>query len=81
MNRAKLVKLGEEILTNIDIDLEGELRKNLEKELCLKLSSKFAAARRHLVFFEEDNESHKEDYVSVKPILDDCIDKLLGNTK
>ena len=27
------------------------------------------------------NLMHKKDYESVKPILDDCIDKYLGKTK
>ena len=77
MNKAKLVKLAEEILTNIDLDLEVELRKNLEEELCLQLGDKFIHARRHLVF-PNQSEVHKKDYESVKPILDDCIDKLLN---
>ena len=80
MNKAKLVKLADEVLTNIDIDLEAELRKNLEKELCTQLGNKFIHARRHLVF-PNQSEVHKKDYESVKPMLDDCIDKLLRETR
>ena len=34
MNKKKLVNLAEEVLTDIDANLEEELRKELEKELC-----------------------------------------------
>ena len=78
MNKAKLVKLAEEVLTNIDTDFEAEYRENLEKELCSQLSDMFIYARRHLVFGNENEDSHKKYYKSVKPILDDCIDKLLN---
>tara|TARA_R100001224_G_scaffold87937_1_gene56958 strand:- start:884 stop:1126 length:243 start_codon:yes stop_codon:yes gene_type:complete len=80
MNKTKLVKLADKVLTDIDIDLEVELRKNLEEKLCTQLGNKFIHARRHLVF-PNASEVHKKDYESVKPILDDCIDKLLGETK
>jgi hypothetical protein len=80
MNKAKLVELADEVLTNIDIDLEGEFRKNLEKKLCSQLGDKFIHARRHLVF-PNQSKVHKKDYECVKPILDDAINKLLGETK
>ena len=77
MNKSKLLKLADEVLTDIDIDLEVELRKNLEEKLCTEFGNKFIHARRHLVF-PNQSEVHKKDYKSVKPILDSCIDKLLG---
>lgn len=84
MNKAKLVKLAEEVLTDIDIDLENLLRANLEEELCNQLHSKFYNARNfvkgklaHGVGYVVDEKSYK----AVKPILDEAINKLLNNTK
>ena len=77
MNKAKLVKLADEVLTDVDVDMECVLRKQLEIQLCERLSRKFNQARYHL---EDSREwkKYKQTYISVKPILDDCIDKLLG---
>jgi len=83
MNKAKLVKLADEVLTDVDVDMECVLRKELEINLCEKLADIFIAAKRHnklpcdvgRILFNEKS------YKSVKPILDDCIDKLLGETK
>jgi hypothetical protein len=77
MNKKKLVELAEEVLTDIDADLEKELRKNLEKELCKRLDNRFHLAGSYIYGFQS-NESYKKSYESVKPILDDAIDKLLN---
>ena len=82
MNKAKLVELADEVLTEIDVDMKNVLRKQLEIKLCERLSSKFLQARHHL----EDNREKKhkpyeQTYISVKPILDDSIDRLCGETK
>ena len=84
MNKAKLVNLADEVLTDIDIDLENLLRANLEEELCNQLHSKFYNARNflkgklaHGVGYVVDEKSYK----SVKPILDETIDKLLNRSK
>jgi len=79
MNKKKLVELAEEVLTDIDADLEQQLRDNLEEELCKRLSRKFLHASYHLTWAHEGNEGYKKSYDSVKPILDDTIDKLLNN--
>ncbi len=81
MNKKKLVELADEVLTDLDVDLENLLRANLEEELCNQLHSKFYNARNflkgrlaHGVGYVVDGKSYK----SVKPILDDAIDKLLN---
>ena len=81
MNKAKLVELADEVLTDIDVDMECVLRKKLEIQLCEKLSRKFNQARYHLNYLILDDKEwakkYENQYQSVKPILDDCIDKLL----
>ena len=81
MNKAKLVKLADEVLTDVDVDMECVLRKELELKLTDKLSDRFRSAFYYLTWEGEHRKRHKKDYESVKPILDDCIDKLLGETK
>ncbi len=79
MNKAKLVKLADEVLTDIDAESKDYLRECLEQKLCGRLSDIFASAR-YAANYPRDNQ-RKKDYESVKPILDDCIDKYLGQTK
>lgn len=80
MNKKKLVELAEEVLTDIDADLETAFKKHLEKELCDRLADKFRHANYHLSFkHKKCDEGYKKSYESVKPILDDTIDKLLNN--
>jgi len=92
MNKAKLVELADEVLTEIDVDMKNVLRTELELELCNQLSSKFHNASHCVrgkmykgndlsVAYALGLAKDKEAYKSVKPILDDCIDKLLGETK
>tara|TARA_Y100000768_G_scaffold204118_1_gene153704 strand:- start:1073 stop:1318 length:246 start_codon:yes stop_codon:yes gene_type:complete len=81
MNKAKLVELAEEVLPDIDVDMESVLRTHLELKLTDKLSDRFRSAFYYLTWEGEPRKDHKKDYESVKPILDDCIDKLLGETK
>ena len=84
MNKAKLVELANEVLTDIDVDMQNVLRKELEINLCEKLADIFFAAQRHNKYPSLDDgriETNEKSYKSVKPILDDCIDKLLGETK
>tara|TARA_R100001460_G_scaffold831_1_gene3685 strand:- start:596 stop:844 length:249 start_codon:yes stop_codon:yes gene_type:complete len=82
MNKGKLVQLTDEVLTDIDVDMQSVLRKQLEMQLLERLSWKFNKARHHLADTKE--KKHKlfeKAYKSVKPIIDDSIDKLLGETK
>ena len=82
MNKKKLVELAEEVLTDIDADLEEELRKELEKELCERLSGVFLHGNYHLRWgHQKGNEGYKKSYDSVKPILDQAIDKLLNKER
>ena len=88
MNKAKLVELADEVLTNIDVDMQSVLRKELEVSLCAKLYDIFFEARQHhtchlqllKTYGKDDGQIGKNEksYKAVKPILDDCIDKLLG---
>ncbi len=80
MNKAKLVKLADEVLNDIEVNMENTFKYHLEIALCEKLACRFRSAS----YFCADKKkftSHKDNYESVKPILDDCIDKLLGETK
>ena len=87
MNKAKLVELADEVLTEIDVDMQNVLRKELEMDLCKKLSDVFLDAQKHhWSDYRKRNEEVErikiaETYEAVKPILDDCIDKLLGEIK
>ena len=80
MNKEMLVDLGEQILSDIDIEMNQKLREILEQRL---------AKRLHEVFFdayvwnstankERLTDRQKESYDRVKPILDDCLDRVLG---
>ena len=83
MNKAKLVELADEVLTDVDVDMQSVLRKGLEISLCEKLADIFVAAQRHHKYPLDVGriKTNEKSYKSVKPILDDCIDKLLGETK
>lgn len=80
MNKAKLVELTNEVLTDIDVDMQSVLRKELEINLCGKLSAIFRGAERHNKYPLDEVRilKNEKSYKSVKPILDDCIDKLIG---
>tara|TARA_A100000171_G_scaffold38360_1_gene37668 strand:+ start:764 stop:1003 length:240 start_codon:yes stop_codon:yes gene_type:complete len=79
MNKAKLVELADEVLADIEPEIRVYMRQYLEEKICEKLSNIFASAQYALTF--ADNKERQKNYKSVKPILDDCIDKLLGETK
>tara|TARA_R100001015_G_C4437295_1_gene32188 strand:+ start:135 stop:383 length:249 start_codon:yes stop_codon:yes gene_type:complete len=82
MNKAKLVELADEVLTDVDDDIELVLRKQLEILLCERLSRKFNQAGYHLEDSrEKKHKPYERTYISVKPILDDSINKFLGETK
>ena len=76
MNKAKLVKLAEEVFTDIDVEMESLLREKLEEALAEKLSEKFKSA--YFYYWYSKDKVHKKDYDSVKPILDEAIDKVLA---
>ena len=74
MNKKKLVELTEEVLTDIDTGIKTDLRFSLEKELAQRLKRRFQQAQ----FYLEGEIKFKKTYESVKPILDETIDKLLN---
>ena len=86
MNKAKLVELADEVLTDIDVDMKSEQRNYLEKKLLDAMTQRFLHARYCLNYLatkinEEEVKKYEKEYQSVKPILDDSINKLLGETK
>lgn len=91
MNKKKLVELADEVMQEVDIEMKGELRKDLENKLCRRLSNVFDDAAGYAryggtrygndVSRSEQNKREKKAYDSVKPVLDDCLDKILGEKK
>ena len=77
MNKAKLVKLAEEVFTDIDVEMESLFREKLEEALANKLSKKFKSAY-YYHLYDSKNKEYKKDYESVKPILNEAIDKVLA---
>ena len=87
MNKKKLVELADEVMVDIDIEMDHTLRQELEAKLCKLLSSVFYDAGghvRHKGVWPNDpsrkkqTEIEKKAYESVKPVLDDCLNKILG---
>ena len=90
MNRKKLVEVADQVMVGVDMEMDGELRRELEVKLCKRLSSVFYDAGghvRHKGVWPNDpsrkkqTEIEKKAYESVKPVLDDCLDKILGEKK
>lgn len=85
MNKAKLVELAaNEVLTDIDDASKDSLRRKLEINICDALYRRFLHAYYYSRDTSEigiDRDNYEYAYKAVKPILDDCIDKLLGETK
>ena len=80
MNKEKLVDLGEQILSDIDIEMNQELRELLERTLAKRLYHVFFDAYSWISTANKERltDRHKESYDRVKPILDDCLDRVLG---
>ena len=78
MNKAKLVKLADEVLTEIDLKAKDYYRQELEIRICDALSKQFTLAGNFVRSLKHKtyNENEK-DYYSVKPVLNDVIDKIL----
>ena len=83
MNREKLVDLGEEVLHGIDEALEKKLRRNLEEELCARLSNVFNRASHFAIqnYSKDASKEAKMAYALVKTVLDDTLDRLLPPPK
>jgi hypothetical protein len=83
MNKKKLVELADEVMQEVDIEMKGELRKNLEDALCKSLSKIFSNASTFVRYNDSSfpdavSKEEKKAYDSVKPVLDDCLDKIMG---
>ena len=82
MNKAKLVNFAEQVLTDVDNNLIKHNRGYLENCLCEELSRVFKLAQKHLTYnMDGQDNNYKQAYESVKPILDEAIDKCLGDRK
>ena len=91
MNRKKLVEVADQVMVDIDKEMDGELRKELEMKLCSRLSTLFLNAGDYLRYNDayyrndasrkEKNKAENIAYYSAKPVLDDCLDKILGEKK
>tara|TARA_R100001129_G_C5190523_1_gene210606 strand:+ start:315 stop:590 length:276 start_codon:yes stop_codon:yes gene_type:complete len=90
MNRRKLVEVADQVMVDIDIEMDDLLRKELEAKLCSRLSNVFYDAGGHVRHKgaylndpsrKKQTEIEKKAYESVKPLLDDCLDKILGKKK
>lgn len=80
MNKEKLVDLGEQILSDIDIQMNQELRDLLERTLAKRLYHVFFDASTYVGLADKTRatKAGKESYAKVKPVLDDCLDRVLG---
>ena len=80
MNKEKLMDVVEEIFPEIDEALEHQLRKHLEREICIRLYNEFQRASSFIAqaYDEDASVESKTSYTIVKPVLDDCIDRLIG---
>ena len=77
MNKEKLVDVIEQVLTPVDEALDEELRKHLERTICNEVSQLFSKAGHFVVQDYGPSMASKLAYETVKPVLDDCIDRLL----
>tara|TARA_B100000424_G_scaffold271519_1_gene274639 strand:- start:2788 stop:3039 length:252 start_codon:yes stop_codon:yes gene_type:complete len=80
VNKLYLVELADQVLTDVDDEFKNKAREHFEKELCSRMWDIFWLA---MEFFNSDKddiyyEKKKKAYESVKPVLDDCLNKILG---
>ena len=83
MNRKKLVEVADQVLTDFDEEFQDKAREYFEKRLCERLSCIFNDAGNHIYgsSISTEYDTRKKAYESVKPVLDDCLDKILGEKK
>ena len=81
MNKKRLVELADEVLLDVDYEFQNKARDYFEKRLCERLSAIFNSAGHHIYGNKTSTEydTNKKCYESVKPVLDDCLNKVLGN--
>jgi uncharacterized protein YktB (UPF0637 family) len=82
LNRKKMVDLAEQVMTEIDDEMRKELRQSLERRICDRLLFVIGKAANFVVQNSSNSPyasaESKKCYKMVKPVLDDCIDRLLG---
>ena len=82
LNRKKMVDLAEQVMTEIDDEMRKELRQSLERRICDRLLFVIGKASNFVVQNSSNTQyasaESKKCYKMVKPVLDDCIDRLLG---
>jgi len=78
LNRKKMVDLAEQVMTEVDGELEKVLRHQLERRLCDRLQIVIGKAGNFVAQGGDASAESKKCYKMVKPVLDDCIDRLLG---
>ena len=82
MNKKKLVDVADEVMTQIDFEMEEHVRKHFEQKLCLALKRVFSQATMCIEQGQLTASSkNKMSYAMVKPVLDDCLDKILGERR
>ena len=83
MNKLFLVELADQVLTDVDEEFQDKAREYFEKRLCERLSNIFNNAGNHIYgsSTSTDYDTRKKAYESVKPVLDDCLNKILGEKK
>jgi len=81
MNKLYLVELADQVLTDVDHEFKTKARDYFEKRLCERLSCIFNDAGNHIYGNKSSTEydTRKKAYESVKPVLDDCLNKILGD--
>ena len=80
MDRKKMKDLAEQVMTEIDDKMEERLRQEYEGRLCKGLTAVFSNALQFINhgYHKDSQQRNKEAYEMVKPMLDDCLDKLFG---
>ena len=73
MNKENLVKLTQQVLTEIDEEMFIEVNNCLRRELCKRLANLFNEAEKEMGIMACSTEESEQSYKSVKPILDDAI--------
>lgn len=86
MNKAKVDKIMEEVLTEIESDDAVEQLKEWYKlELCDKLVDVFTGARRHArdwaTACTKEKEQNKVRYQLIEPLIDEAVEKYISKIK
>jgi hypothetical protein len=79
MKKDNLVKLAQQVLTEIDEEMLDERDNYLRCVLLTKLKKVFSDARQQLYSRPENNITTRNAYEAVKPILDDALQSYKDN--